>query len=107
MPVRAACPPARRTYARPYPRRPQGPPLAPRTSWSAHAPYADTREGRSPPHRVTAPLASCVPARYWARSKSMALYARSFDRRCVESILRMVPDFERMTSEEVVAVSER
>lgn len=47
------------------------------------------------------------PSAYWARSKSIALYARSFDSRWVESICRIVPDFERMTSEDVVAVSER
>lgn len=42
-----------------------------------------------------------------ARSKSTEAYARSLDSRWVESICRIVPDFERMTSDWVVAVSAR
>lgn len=44
---------------------------------------------------------------YFARSKSIALYARSFDSRWEESILRIVPDLDRITRDSVVAVSAR
>lgn len=69
------------------------------------------REGAPPPH-MGAPLFVPSGGRplgvdYFARSKSILLYARSFESRCVESIWRIVPDFERMTSDCVVAVSAR
>lgn len=47
------------------------------------------------------------PPGYFARSKSIALYARSLLSRCSESIRRTVPDLERITIESVVADSER
>lgn len=44
---------------------------------------------------------------YLARSKSIALYARSLLSRCSDVIWRTVPDFDRITIDSVVAVSER
>lgn len=47
------------------------------------------------------------PRSYFARSKSIALYARSLLSRCSDVICRTVPDLERMTIDSVVATSAR
>lgn len=77
-------------------------------SFGAYETASSYDDGGAPrterPRRRTPPTAARA---YLARSKSMALYARSFESRWSESICRMVPDLERITSEDVEAFSAR
>ena len=90
---------------------------------SHHAPAAKEpppqAAHRTAPHRGRwgAPTAPGTPhqppqarkraAGYFARSKSIAEYARNLLSRCSEVIFRTVPDLDRITIESVTAVSER
>lgn len=76
------------------------------------SPGAPTRKRGAPPHKGRPFRAVWAPGRqgrwsYLARSKSIALYARSLLSRCSDRIWRTVPDLERITIDSVVAVSER